>query len=88
MVGPFPILTPIARGGSAIAEVWSRWLTGLVAQVNASAAAVLTGTGDPNGVVAAPQGTVFLRSDGGATTTLYVKTSGGTTPTTTVWTAK
>lgn len=43
------------------------------------------GTGSPEGVVTAPVGHIFLRSDGGASTTLYVKTSGtGSTG----WTAK
>jgi hypothetical protein len=46
---------------------------------------VLSGTGTPEGVVTAPVGSLFLREDGGATTTLYVKTSGtGNTG----WTAK
>jgi hypothetical protein len=44
-----------------------------------------TGSGTPEGAVTAPIGSLFLRSDGGATTTLYVKTSGtGNTG----WTAK
>lgn len=34
------------------------------------------GEGDPEGVVSAPVGTAYLRSDGGADTTLYVKESG------------
>lgn len=34
------------------------------------------GTGDPENVVTANVGSLFLRSDGGATTTLYVKESG------------
>jgi hypothetical protein len=34
------------------------------------------GTGTPEGVVAAPVGTLFLREDGGAGTTLYIKESG------------
>lgn len=43
------------------------------------------GTGSPEGVVTAPVGAIFRRTDGGATTTLYVKTSGvGNTG----WTAK
>lgn len=43
------------------------------------------GSGSPEGVVTAPIGHLYLRSDGGATTTLYVKTSGtGNTG----WTAK
>lgn len=43
------------------------------------------GSGSPEGVVTAPVGHLFLRSDGGATTTLYVKTSGAGN---TGWTAK
>jgi hypothetical protein len=46
---------------------------------------ILTGTGTPEGVIAAPVCSLFLRQDGTATTTLYVKTTGtGTTG----WTAK
>lgn len=37
---------------------------------------VLTGTGTPEGNVTAPVGTLYLRKDGGASTTLYVKESG------------
>lgn len=37
---------------------------------------VLTGTGSPAGVVVAPVGSLYLRSDGGANTTLYVKEAG------------
>lgn len=46
---------------------------------------VAAGTGTPESVVTAGPGSLFLRSDGGASTTLYVKTSGtGNTG----WTAK
>lgn len=34
------------------------------------------GTGSPEGVVTAPVGTAYLREDGGAATTLYVKETG------------
>jgi len=44
-----------------------------------------SGTGDPESVVTAPQGSLFSRTDGGASTTLYVKTSGAGN---TGWTAK
>lgn len=37
---------------------------------------ILTGTGSPAGVVSAPVASLYLRSDGGANTTLYVKESG------------
>ena len=36
---------------------------------------VTWGTGSPENVVTAPTGSVFLRTDGGANTTLYVKES-------------
>jgi len=46
---------------------------------------ITSGAGTPEGAVVAPVGSLFLRTDGGATTTLYVKTSGtGNTG----WTAK
>jgi len=44
-----------------------------------------SGTGTPEGVVTATVGSLFSRTDGGATTTLYVKTSGAGN---TGWTAK
>jgi hypothetical protein len=37
---------------------------------------VLRGSGDPEGVVTAPVATLFLRTDGGTSTTLYVKETG------------
>lgn len=37
---------------------------------------VKTGTGTPESAVTAPVGSLFLRTDGGASTTLYVKESG------------
>jgi hypothetical protein len=36
----------------------------------------IAGTGDPDGAVVAPVGSLFSRTDGGAITTLYVKESG------------
>lgn len=40
-------------------------------------AKVLTGAGSPEGVVAAPMGSLYLNQSGGAATSLYVKESGG-----------
>jgi hypothetical protein len=37
---------------------------------------VLSGNGTPEGAVTADIGTLYLRKDGGANTTLYVKESG------------
>lgn len=45
--------------------------------VAALSALVQSGTGDPESVVTAPVGTLFLRTDGGTSTTLYVKETGG-----------
>jgi hypothetical protein len=39
-------------------------------------ALIVYGNGTPEGVVTAPQGALFTRSDGGAGTTLYIKESG------------
>lgn len=43
------------------------------------------GLGAPEGIVSASQGSIYLRTDGGPTTTLYIKTSGSGN---TGWTAK
>lgn len=45
-----------------------------------------TGEGSPEGVVTANPGCIYQRTDGGASTTLYVKTSG--VGTNTGWVAK
>lgn len=47
---------------------------------------VIIGTGDPEGVIPAKVGTLFLREDGGASTVLYVKETGSDGPT--GWVAK
>jgi hypothetical protein len=39
-------------------------------------ASIISGTGSPEGAVTANRGTLYLRTDGGASTTLYVKESG------------
>jgi hypothetical protein len=47
---------------------------------------IFAGSGSPQGVVAAPVGSLYTRTDGGASTTLYVKESGGSSDT--GWVAK
>lgn len=47
---------------------------------------VRSGTGTPEGAVAAPVGTLYRRTDGGTDTTLYVKETGASTNT--GWVAK
>jgi hypothetical protein len=83
-IAPWPSDTPpfVGKGLFAWVGTWSLWLSNLTSQVNASAAAVRQGTGSPEAVVVAAQGSIFLRQDGGANTTLYVKTTGGATPNT------
>jgi hypothetical protein len=46
-------------------------------RMSGGASSVLAGTGSPEGAVTAPVGSLYLRSDGGAATTLYVKETGG-----------
>ena len=36
----------------------------------------LSGKGAPNGVVTAPVGSMYIRTDGGSSTTLYIKETG------------
>ena len=45
-------------------------------QITEISANLRTGSGTPEGAVAAPVGTLYLRTDGGASTTFYVKESG------------
>lgn len=45
-------------------------------EMGTSGPRLMAGTGSPEGVVSAPVGSLWLRSDGGASTTLYVKQSG------------
>jgi hypothetical protein len=45
-------------------------------RVDVGGLSIIPGAGSPEGVVTAPVGSLYLRSDGGAGTTLYVKQSG------------
>ena len=54
----------------------ARSYVGCTGDVPSGQIRVLTGAGSPESVVAAPVGCLYLRSDGGAVTTLYVKESG------------
>jgi hypothetical protein len=47
---------------------------------------ILSGTGSPEGVVEAAEGSLYLSTGGGASTTLYVKEGGGSGST--GWAAK
>lgn len=61
------------------------FLRRVVTSVNTMHDRVRTGEGTPEGKVTASVGTIYLRTDGSTSTTLYIKTSGtGNTG----WTAK
>lgn len=53
-------------------DAWSSWLE----VYHTNNVPFKTGSGSPEGVVTASVGTIYLRTDGGAGTTLYVKESG------------
>jgi hypothetical protein len=55
--------------------MWDQITTDIAAAAG-GAAKVKTGSGTPEGVVTSPIGDLFLRTDGGAGTTLYIKESG------------
>lgn len=50
--------------------------TGRIILGGSAGPAIIVGTGTPESAVTAPVGSLFLRTDGGAGTTLYVKQSG------------
>jgi hypothetical protein len=63
-------------GGSQDRAVLLGQLDTLYDRVNAY---LFVGTATPEGAVAAPVGSLFLRTDGGTSTSLYVKETGTTT---------
>jgi hypothetical protein len=80
-------LTPSPDNNRALGSSSARWSDAYATQFRPGAGAVIwtSGVGSPEGVVTAPVGSLYTRTDGGASTTLYVKQSGtGNTG----WTAK
>lgn len=62
-----------------IGDTWTPWKQIIMSDL------IMRGSGSPEGVISADIGTVFLRTDGSTSTTLYIKTNGtGNTG----WTAK
>ncbi len=70
--------------GASAATVFKVAYDGTVT-VGSGGPTISAGTGSPESVVTAPVGSLFLRTDGSTSTTLYVKTSGSHD---TGWTAK
>lgn len=83
-------LLPAIDGGPEIGADDARFSGGYFEQLSiettgTESAGIGAGNVDPEGAVAAPVGSLWLRTDGGAGTTLYVKESGSGT---TGWDAK
>jgi hypothetical protein len=64
--------TPVLDDKGVMSWPWMQWFITLFRIL----AYLKIGTGAPEAKVTAPVGTLFLRLDGGANTTLYVKESG------------
>lgn len=74
------LVLAVWTGGTAVAVSAAITSTGAGLTFSAGAAGkILVGTGSPNGLIAAPLGTLYVSTAGGSGTTLYVKESGGST---------
>lgn len=63
--------------GTATRRVSQAWLFQIdVGSTSSDGVKIRAGAGTPEGVVSAPVGSLYLRTDGGVSTTLYVKQSG------------
>ena len=71
-------VVPFTNNARALGSASFRWSQAYSVQFRPGAGSAIwtSGTGTPEGVVAAPVGSLFTRTDGGAGTTLYVKESG------------
>lgn len=61
-----------SQAGQYVSRHWLDWFTSIAKILSK----LYMGNGDPNGVVGASVGSLYLRLDGGAGTTLYVKEAG------------
>lgn len=84
-IAPPPIRNALTTDPAArlMTLPWLQWLTALVEAV--ATGVPLRGEGSPEGVVTADVGRLYVRTDGGAGTVLYVKESGAGS---TGWAAK
>jgi hypothetical protein len=86
----WPIREPLSEKGQ-VSGFWQFYFTNLTTYINYLLTGTQSGEGSPEGVVTAPQGSLYRRTDGSTNTSLYVKTSGGVDPaalTDTGWVAK
>ena len=77
----FPYTVPVVPASAPpeirqFLEQLRGFLTLKFQQLDEADALFFQGTGTPEGTVAAPVGAVYLRTDGGASTTMYLKESG------------
>jgi hypothetical protein len=75
-IAPWPTQSELVTSGRVASPTWQLWLSRVRLALNGVNALVLSGKGSPLNVVTANIGTMYLRSDGGANTTFYVKESG------------
>lgn len=71
--------TPLTDGGNSLGASSRQWANLLLngnITFNSTGPQVRYGTGTPEGAVTAPVGSIFLRSDGGTATSVYIKESG------------
>lgn len=64
--------TPFLDNNGNVSREWMQFLIALTATANQ----IFSGVGSPETRIIAPVGSLYLRADGGAGTTLYVKESG------------
>jgi hypothetical protein len=57
-------------------RMWSQTYSRQIHPTASSSVFITAGTGSPEGVLTASVGSLFLRTNGGANTTLYIKESG------------
>ena len=72
------VIRPDTDLGRSIGQLARRFLDTFSQRLRPGAGAVIwtSGTGSPEGVLTAPAGSLYTRTDGGSGTTLYVKESG------------
>ena len=73
--GPPPSAVDLLDRKSA-SDTWTRWFFAMWRALTGVQGLVRSGSGSPEGSLTAPIGSVYLRLDGGAGSTLYVKESG------------
>ena len=74
-----PLQSPITElKSNFVARAWALWFQffASIFKGDPGTCIIRWGTGTPESVITAPVGSVFLRTNGGASTVLYIKESG------------